>query len=92
MGDSYQKIVDRIVTLEDAEAKVDLVRTWLINKKIILPDKCDCTLGDKGGYPPGPDYTYATGTTSEILFMLKDKGVGIESGPQWALDPRACRY
>jgi hypothetical protein len=92
MGDSYQKIVDRIVTLEDAEAKVNLVKTWLVDKKIILPDISDCTLGDEGGCPPGPNYTYAAESSSEILFMLKDKGVSIESGPQWVLDPRAGRY
>ena len=65
MGDSYIKIVPQNVLTEEVNELADKILKFLIDKKIISPDKTDCTLGEPG-YCPGDNY-------NEIL--LDDNGL-----------------
>ncbi|MFI1032087.1 hypothetical protein [Streptomyces sp. NPDC020951] len=57
MGDTFQTIVDRDATLEDAPRLAQPVVDWLVAEGIVLAEaKPGWALGDHPAHPPGPHW------------------------------------
>jgi hypothetical protein len=59
MGDRFRTIVDPLATAKEAPALANKVIEYLIERRIILPQVTDCTLGKEGGHPPGENVAEA---------------------------------
>lgn len=67
MGDIFQVIVDRDVSLDQAPVQASAICQWLISEKIIDPRLSDCALGGLG-YAPGIKCSLAfDGTRKEVM-------------------------
>jgi hypothetical protein len=62
MGDSFRTIVDSFASLEEAPVLADRVISYLIERRIVRPERSDCVLGKKGSYPPGENVGEALAT------------------------------
>jgi hypothetical protein len=82
MGDWFQTIVDRNVSIEEAETLANEIRDWLVDRGIIQATMTDCILGGDGrGYPPGPNVEEVIGPGDHSLFLkLWTNGLGLVTG------------
>jgi len=59
MGETFQSIVDKDASVEEAEKLAHEILNWLVERGIVKNTLTDCVLGDQG-YPPGPNYEQVT--------------------------------
>ncbi len=67
MGDSYQIIVDRDISADEALGLAERTRDWLVERGIIQSTLSDCILGGPG-YRPGPAYAETLEDPSNLSF------------------------
>ncbi|MBZ4414994.1 hypothetical protein [Myxococcus sp. RHSTA-1-4] len=80
MGDSFQIIVDKDVSAEDAPRLAGQVREWLVARRIIEPELTDSALGSPG-HRPGAAHTEALKTPDSSAFLgLATNGLAIDVG------------
>ncbi|TQF09917.1 hypothetical protein FJV41_42150 [Myxococcus llanfairpwllgwyngyllgogerychwyrndrobwllllantysiliogogogochensis] len=81
MGDSFQTIVDRDASADDAPRLAAEVRDWLVARRIIEQELTDCALGDSG-HRPGPGHAAAVEEPDEEtgVLSLQANGLQIEVG------------
>jgi hypothetical protein len=81
MGDSFQIIVDKDASEDEAPRLAAEVRDWLVARRIIEPESTDCALGDSG-HRPGPWHTAALDGPAEAtgFLNLQTNGLQIEVG------------
>lgn len=84
MGNTYQTILDFEISPAEARERAEHIRTWMIEKKVLLSELSDCTLGEEGGYPPGPEYYQVTEGRSELLARLNINGVEFGTQREYA--------
>jgi len=81
MGDWFQRIIDRDVSLEEAESLAIKVRQYLIERAIISTELTDCALGIDGmGYAPGSNYAQVVEEPNLDLLKLQTNGLHIVVG------------
>lgn len=80
MGDTFQDIVVPTARLDDAAWFADDVLKFLIENEIILPQRTDCILGGKGGYPPGKRFEEAVVQPSNDVRRLRTNGMDVVIG------------
>ncbi|NBD12441.1 FmdB family zinc ribbon protein [Corallococcus silvisoli] len=81
MGDSFQIIVDKDASADEAPRLAAQIRDWLVARRIIEPELTDCALGDSG-HRPGPGRTAAVDAPDEEAWSwrLQANGLEIEMG------------
>jgi len=81
MSDSFQVIVDRDVSADDASILAAEIRDWLIARRIIEQELTDCALGDLA-HRPGPLHTAAVEAPADATggLSLQTNGLQIEVG------------
>jgi hypothetical protein len=77
MGDHYQTIVDVESSLGEAEALAVKVVNFLVERRIVLPVKTDCVVGDNLGYPPGPNARQTVESPELFLDTLVTLGMEV---------------
>ena len=87
MSDKYVKVTDVDATIEEAEVLSQQIVDWLIEERIILPEKTDCVLGADLGYPPGPNVAQAV-EYPERVYPLGTLGLEVTVGRnvQWTAE------
>jgi hypothetical protein len=80
MGDFFQVIVDKNVSVEDAPRLGTQVREWLVARRIIEPELSDSALA-RPGHRPGPSCKEALEQPDSGAFLdLETNGLAIEVG------------
>ena len=79
MGDSFQTLVDKDVTEEEAPRLAEQVRQWLVARRIIESELSDCTLGESG-HPPEPAHTTALENPSLNALDHMTNGLQLQVG------------
>lgn len=82
MGTYYHYFVFEKISKENVSKTAEIVIQYLIERKIVLPQKSQCLLGDELGYPPGENYKDVLEYTNDGLSTLRSNGVEIRSGHQ----------
>ena len=59
MGDHIQSFIRTDIADDEAPARAEDVRRWLVEEGILLDTQTDCVLGAPTGNPPGPNWRSA---------------------------------
>src|SRR5262245_14773103 len=80
LSDNAQIIVDIEVSAEQAPELARLVRTWLIDERIIEREQSDSVLSSPAGHRPGQNYRVAVKADEDAFQHLWTNGVAFVVG------------